>query len=102
VCARWRALRLGRATLIATLAPVREFAGIAAGKSQLQGVLGVVMRHLAKTPGIRLVVIRREVRTLAANPEFRVVAIPCERRVQVPAVEQRTLTVPPEIRSIAA
>jgi hypothetical protein len=81
---------------------VRGFAGIAAGGAQLEGVLGVVMRRLARTPGVRLVVIRKEVRALAANPEFRVVAIPRERRVMVPAVEQRMCAVPAEIRSIAA
>jgi len=76
--------------------------GVAAGGSQLEGVLGVVMRHLAKTPGVRLVVVRKEIRALAANPELRVVAIPCERRILVPAAEQRTLSVPVEFRSIAA
>jgi hypothetical protein len=92
----------GSATLFAPLAPVRGFAGVAAGGSQFEGVLGVVMRHLAKTPGVRLVVIRKEVRALAVDPEVRVVAIPCETRVLVPTVEQRTFVVPAEIRRIAA
>jgi hypothetical protein len=81
---------------------VRGFADVAAGGSQFEGVLGVVMRHLARTPGIWLVVIRKEVRALAVGPEVRVVAIPCERRVLVPTLEQRTLAVRAEIRSIAA
>jgi hypothetical protein len=81
---------------------VRVLTGVAAGGSQLEGVLGVVMRHLARTPGVRLIVIRKEVRTLAVGPEVRVVAIPRERRVLVPSVEQRTVVVPAEMRSIAA
>jgi hypothetical protein len=84
------------------MAPVRGFAGIAAGGAQLEGVLGVVMRHLARTPGIRLVVIRKEVRALAVAPDFRLVAIRREGRVQVPVVEQRTVAVGAEVRSIAA
>jgi hypothetical protein len=76
--------------------------GVAAGGSQLEGVLGVVMRHLAKTPGIRLVAIRKEVRALPVGAEVRVVAIPRERRLLVPALEQRMFAVPAEIRSIAA
>jgi hypothetical protein len=66
----------GSAVLVAPLAPVRGLTGVAAGGSQLEGVLGVVMRHLARTPGVRLIVIRKEVRTLAVDPEVRVVAIP--------------------------
>ena len=81
---------------------MRGLAGVAVGGSHLEGVFGVVMRHLGRTPGIRFMVIRKEVRTLAADPEARVVAIPWERRVLVPTVERRTLTVPAEIRSIAA
>ena len=78
------------------------FAGGAVGETQLEGVLGVVMRHLARTPRVRLIVIGKEVRMLAAGPEVRVVAITRERRLLVPAVEQRTFAVPAEIRSIAA
>jgi hypothetical protein len=78
------------------------FAGIAAGGAQLEGVLGVVMRHLARTPGVRLIVIPKEVRALAVGPEVRVAAIPRERRLLVPAWEQRMFAVPAEIRSIAA
>jgi len=92
----------GTATVLAPLAPVRGLAGFAVGGTQLEGVLGVVMRHLARTPGVRLIVIGKEVRTLAADPEVRIVAITRERRVLVPAVEQRTVVVPAEIRSIAA
>jgi hypothetical protein len=92
----------GSATLLAPLVPVRGFAGVAAGGAQLEGVLGVVMRHLARTPDVRLIVIGKEVRTLAADPDGRVVAIPRERRILVPTREQRTITVPAEIRSIAA
>jgi hypothetical protein len=84
------------------MAPVRGLTGVAAGGSQPEGVLEVVMRHLARTPGVRLIVIRKEVRALAVGPEVRVVAIPRERRVLVPAMEQRTVVVPAEIRSIAA
>ena len=60
------------------------------------------MRPLARTPGIRLMVIRKEVRTLAADPEVRVVAVPCQRRILVPDVEQRTFAVSAKIRSLAA
>jgi hypothetical protein len=86
----------GTAAALSLLAPVRGFVGIAAGGTQLDGVLGVLMRHLAKTPGLRLVVIGKENRALAADPEFRVVAITRERRVLVPAVEQRTVVVSAE------
>ena len=90
------------ATLLAPLVPVRGSAGVAVGGSQLEGVFGVVMRQLARTPGTRLVVVSKEVRTLAVDSEVRVVASPRERRVLVPAVEQRTFAVRPETRSIAA
>jgi len=92
----------GSAVLVAPLAPVRGLTGVAAGGSQLEGALGVVMRHLARTPDVRLIVIRKEVRALAVGLEVRVVGIPRERRVLVPAVEQRTVVVTAEIRSIAA
>jgi len=103
--ARARALAAaatGGATLLAPLVHVRGFAGVAVGGSQLEGVFGVVMRHLARTLVIRLVGVPKEVRTLAVDPEVRVVAIPGERRVLVPALEQRTFAVPAETRSIAA
>jgi hypothetical protein len=76
--------------------------GVAAGGSQLEGVLGVLRRRVARTPGIRLIVIGKEVRTLTADIEVRVIAIPREKRVLVPAVEQRTVVVPAELRSAAA
>ena len=57
----------GTATLIAPLVPVRGLAGVSAGGSQLESVLGGVMRRLARTPGIRLVVIGKEVRTLSVG-----------------------------------
>ena len=92
----------GRATPIATLAPVRGLASVGAGASQIEGVLGALMGRVAKTPGVRLIVIRKEVRALAVDPEVRVVAITRDRRVVVPAVEQRTFAIPAETRSIAA
>jgi hypothetical protein len=42
---------------------VHGFEGVAVGGAQLDGVLAVVRRQLAKTPGTRLIVIGKEGRT---------------------------------------
>lgn len=64
-------------------------------------MLGVVMRHLARTPCVRLIVIGNQVRALAIGPPGFALSRYHAQRVLVPAAEHRTWSVPLEIASIA-
>ena len=90
------------AMLLLLFNSTRALAGVAAGGSEVAAVIEAVRPRAATTPGVRVVVVRIELRRLVVELESRLVAVAHQQRQVAPAAERRTILVPPETRSITA